>query len=72
MPLRNEDDPARDEFVKFLDALTPVEKSAIWAFLEYTAADHPCNGERRVAKLALSVLWRKFEPVPVERDCKTD
>ena len=68
LPLRNDDDPARDEFVNFLDALTPVEKSAIRAFLEYTAADHPSNVERRVAKLALSVLWRKFEPIPVERD----
>lgn len=71
LPLRNEDDPVRDQFVRFLDALTPGEKSAIRAFLEFTAAEHPSQGERGAAKLALSVLWRKFEPVPLEQDRKS-
>lgn len=71
LPLRNEDDPARAEFVKFLDALTPIEKSAIRTFLEYTAAEHPSQGERGAAKLALSVLWRKFEIIPQEQDRKS-
>jgi hypothetical protein len=71
LPLRNEDDPAREEFVKFLDVLTPAEKSAIRVFLDYTAAEHPSQGERGAAKLALSVLWRKFEIIPVEPDRKS-
>lgn len=71
LPLRNEDDPERDRFVKFLDALTPTEKSAIRAFLEFTAAEHPSQGERGAAKLALSVLWRKFDPAAVEQDRKS-
>lgn len=71
LPLRNEDDPARDEFVAFLDVLTPAEKSAIRAFLDYTAAEHPSQGERGAAKLALSVLWRKFEIIPLEPDRKS-
>lgn len=68
LPLRNEGDPAHAEFTKFLELLTPEEKSAIRAFLEYTATDHPTDGERSAAKLALSVLWRKFDPVPPEPD----
>jgi len=71
LPLRNEDDPARERFVRFLDALTPAEKSAIRAFLEYTAAEHPSQGERSAAKLALRVLWRKFEAVAPEQDRKS-
>jgi len=71
LPLRNEDDPARDIFVKFLDALTTGEKSAVRAFLEFTAAEHPSQGERGAAKLALSVLWRKFDPVTLEQDRKS-
>lgn len=71
LPLRNEDDPARDTFVRFLEALTPIEKSAIRAFLDFTAAEHPSQGERGAAKLALSVLWRKFEALPVEQDRKS-
>jgi len=71
LPLRNEDDPAREEFVKFLDVLTPAEKSAIRVFLDYTAAEHPSQGERGAAKLALSVLWRKFEIIPIEPDRKS-
>ncbi len=71
LPLRNEDDPARDQFIKFLDILTPVEKSAIQAFLKYTAVEHPSQGERGAAKLALSVLWRKYEAVAPEQDRKS-
>ena len=71
LPLRNEDDPARDQFIRFLDVLTPVEKSAIQIFLKYTAAEHPSQGERGAAKLALSVLWRKFETVALEQDRKS-
>lgn len=68
LPLRNEDDPARDEFIRFLDTLTAAEKSAIRTFLEYTAAEHPSQGERGAAKLALRVLWRKYQPAPLERE----
>lgn len=71
LPLRNEDDPARERFVKFLDALTAEEKSAIRAFLEFTAAEHPSQGERGAAKLALSVLWRKFDAIPAEAGRKS-
>lgn len=71
LPLRNEDDPERDRFVRFLDALTPAEKSAIRRFLEFTAAEHPSQGERGAAKLALSVLWRKFEAMPFDQDRKS-
>ncbi len=71
LPLRNEDDPARDQFIRFLDILTPVEKSAIQAFLKYTAAEHPSQGERGAAKLALSVLWRKYDAVAPEQDRKS-
>ncbi len=71
LPLRNEDDPAREHFIKFLDVLTPGEKSAIRGFLDFTAAEHPSQGERGAAKLALSVLWRKFEAITVEQDRKS-
>jgi hypothetical protein len=71
LPLRNEDDPARDQFIKFLDMLTPAEKSAIRAFLGYTSTEHPSQGERGAAKLALSVLWRKFDAVAPEQDRKS-
>jgi hypothetical protein len=71
LPLRNEDDPERDRFVRFLEVLSAEEKSAIRTFLEFTAAEHPSQGERGAAKLALSVLWRKFEHVGHEPDRKS-
>jgi hypothetical protein len=71
LPLRNEDDPARDEFIRFLDALTAIEKSAIRTFLDFTANEHPSQGERGAAKLALRALWRKFEALQLQEDLKS-
>lgn len=71
LPLRNEDNPARDEFLRFPDSLTDPEKSAIRIFLEYTAVQHPSHGERGVAKPALRALWRKFESLQPQEALKS-
>lgn len=61
IPLRgSDDDPDREAFVEFLEMLEPQEKSAVTAFLKFTAENHPSKGEQGAAKMALRVLWRKF------------
>ena len=62
LPLRGaDDDPDREVFVRFLESLEPREKSAVRSFLEFVAAHHPSRGEQGAAKMALRVLWRKFD-----------
>ena len=62
LPLRGaDDDPDREIFVRFLESLEPQEKSAVRSFLEFMAKHHPSRGEQGAAKMALRVLWRKFD-----------
>lgn len=62
LPLRGaDDDPDREVFVKFLESLAPDEKAAVRRFLEFMAEHHPSRGEQGAAKMALRVLWRKFD-----------
>lgn len=62
LPLRSaDDDPARENFIQFLENLEPQEKSAVRSFLDYMSQHHPSKGEQGAAKMALRVLWRKFD-----------
>lgn len=62
LPLRSVDgDPDREVFMRFLESLASLEKTAVRSFLQFMAEHHPSRGEQSAAKMALRVLWRKFD-----------